>query len=101
MRLGWQELVVILIILVVIFGGTRLAGLGKAVGKTVREFKEEVTPDVPAGTAVPQAAAPQASAPQAVTQAPAPAVAATVTPEAVGSGVGTGAVAPVTPPPSA
>lgn len=43
MHLGVQELVVILIIVIVLFGGSRLAGIGKALGTSMREFKEEVT----------------------------------------------------------
>ena len=42
MHLGAQELVVILIIVIVLFGGSRLAGIGKALGTSMREFKEEV-----------------------------------------------------------
>ena len=41
MHLGVQELVVILIIVIVLFGGSRLAGIGKALGTSMREFKEE------------------------------------------------------------
>ncbi|WIY81481.1 twin-arginine translocase TatA/TatE family subunit [Propionimicrobium sp. PCR01-08-3] len=39
--IGWPELVLILVVVLVLFGGTRLAGLGKASGKAIREFKEE------------------------------------------------------------
>ena len=42
MHLGVKELVVILIIVIVLFGGSRLAGIGKALGTSMREFKEEV-----------------------------------------------------------
>ena len=42
MHLGVQELVVILIIVIVLFGGSRLADIGKALGTSMREFKEEV-----------------------------------------------------------
>ena len=42
MHLGVQELVVILIIVIVLFGGSRLAGIGKALVTSMREFKEEV-----------------------------------------------------------
>lgn len=38
--IGWQELVLILIILIFLFGATRLKGLAKALGESVREFKE-------------------------------------------------------------
>lgn len=39
--LGPTELVIILVILLVLFGGSRLAGLGKSSGRAIREFKEE------------------------------------------------------------
>ena len=42
MHLGVQELVVILIFVIVLFEGSRLAGIGKASGTSMREFKEEV-----------------------------------------------------------
>ena len=41
--LGWQELLIILLFAVLLFGGTRLAGGGKASGKAIREFKEETS----------------------------------------------------------
>ena len=45
MRLGTTELLLLLALAVLIFGGTRLAGLGKAMGKSIREFKQEVHSD--------------------------------------------------------
>lgn len=42
MHIGVQELIIILLIAVVVFGGTKISGLGKALGKSVREFKDEV-----------------------------------------------------------
>lgn len=39
---GWEALVILLVVLV-LFGGSRLAGIGKGVGRSIREFKEEVT----------------------------------------------------------
>lgn len=39
--LGVQELVIILVILLLLFGGSRLAGLGKSTGRALKEFKEE------------------------------------------------------------
>lgn len=39
--LGWPELLLILGIAVLLFGTTKLAGLGKASGRAIREFKEE------------------------------------------------------------
>ena len=42
---GPTELVLILVVIVIIFGAGKLGGVGKAVGKSVREFKEEVQVD--------------------------------------------------------
>lgn len=38
--IGWQELIIILVILIFLFGASRLKGLAKALGESVREFKE-------------------------------------------------------------
>lgn len=46
--LGMPELIVILIILLLIFGATKLPEIGKALGKTISEFKKgmrEIEPD--------------------------------------------------------
>lgn len=40
--LGGWEWVIILVVAVLLFGGSRLAGIGKGVGRSIREFKEEV-----------------------------------------------------------
>ena len=40
--MGPQELLIILAIALLLFGGSRLAGLGKGVGRSIREFKNEV-----------------------------------------------------------
>ncbi len=39
--LGWQELLIILVILALLFGASRVAGLGGALGKGIREFRKE------------------------------------------------------------
>ena len=39
--LGWQELLIILVILALIFGATRVADLGGALGRGIREFRSE------------------------------------------------------------
>ena len=41
-RIGTTELLVILLIAVVLFGGSRVAGLGKALGTSLREFRAEL-----------------------------------------------------------
>ena len=37
---GWQW-VILAVVALLLFGGTRLAGLGKSAGRAIREFKEE------------------------------------------------------------
>ncbi len=39
-RIGMPELLVILVIIVVIFGASRLPELGKGIGKGIRNFKD-------------------------------------------------------------
>ena len=38
--LGWQELIIILIIVVIIFGAGKLPEIGGAMGKSIKEFKK-------------------------------------------------------------
>ena len=45
MRVGTSELLLILVIALVLFGGGKVAGLGKAVGTSLRVFKEEMHKD--------------------------------------------------------
>lgn len=45
MHLGTQELILILLIVIVLFGGKKVAGLGKALGTSLREFRSEVRKD--------------------------------------------------------
>ena len=40
MRLGVPELLVILAIVILIFGASRLPELGKGIGKSIKNFKE-------------------------------------------------------------
>ncbi len=39
---GTQELVFIFLILLLLFGASRLAGIGSALGRTIRDFRKEV-----------------------------------------------------------
>ncbi|NLL36688.1 MAG: twin-arginine translocase TatA/TatE family subunit [Fretibacterium sp.] len=45
MRLGVWEIVLILVLALVLFGGNKLAGVGKALGQSIREFKKELQPE--------------------------------------------------------
>jgi sec-independent protein translocase protein TatA len=43
--LGWQELLIVLVILALVFGASRVADLGGALGKGIREFRQEARGD--------------------------------------------------------
>lgn len=45
MRLGALEIVLILVVVLVLFGGGKLAGVGKALGQSIRDFKKELKAD--------------------------------------------------------
>jgi sec-independent protein translocase protein TatA len=38
-NLGWQELLLIFLVILLLFGAKRLPEMGKAIGKGLREFK--------------------------------------------------------------
>ena len=42
-NIGWQGLIVVLIVLLIIFGPKRLPELGRSLGRGLREFKSSVT----------------------------------------------------------
>lgn len=50
MQLGPWELLIILAIVIAIFGASRIAGLGAALGGSIREFKKAVREDEPASS---------------------------------------------------
>ena len=39
-NLGFPELIVVLLIVIVIFGANRLPGLGRGIGSAIKNFKE-------------------------------------------------------------
>lgn len=43
--LGWQELLIVLVIIALIFGASRVADLGGALGRGIREFRQEARGD--------------------------------------------------------
>jgi sec-independent protein translocase protein TatA len=45
------ELIIVLAIVILLFGPSRLAGLGGAVGKAMREFRDATKPEEPKGAA--------------------------------------------------
>ncbi len=44
---GVPELLIILVIVVILFGASRLAGVGSALGTSVREFKKGIRDEPP------------------------------------------------------
>lgn len=42
MRLGATEIILIIILALVLFGGGKLAGIGKALGRSIKDFKNEI-----------------------------------------------------------
>ena len=42
MRIGTTELLLILALAILLFGGSRLAGLGKSLVKGIKEFRQEM-----------------------------------------------------------
>lgn len=49
MRLGTTEIILIVVLALVLFGGGKLAGVGKALGKSIKDFKAEVKEDEGSG----------------------------------------------------
>ncbi len=44
-NIGWQGLVIIVVVLLVVFGPKRLPELGRSLGRGMREFKDSVAGD--------------------------------------------------------
>lgn len=44
-RLGVTELLLIVVLALVVFGAGKLSGVGKALGQSIKEFKDEVGKD--------------------------------------------------------
>lgn len=48
MKLGTTEIILIIVLALVLFGGGKIAGLGGALGKSIKDFKSAVKEDEPA-----------------------------------------------------
>ena len=58
---GFPELIVLLVVLLLVFGAKRLPEMGRSIGKGMREFKDAVSGDddpTPTTTATPTTATP-------------------------------------------
>lgn len=40
---GWEELLIILVIVALVFGASRVSDLGRSLGRGIREFRSEVS----------------------------------------------------------
>ncbi len=54
--LGWQELLIVLVILALVFGASRVGALGGALGRGIREFRSEAAKPDEVKPAAPEAA---------------------------------------------
>lgn len=45
MGIGWQEILLVLLILVVLFGARKLPEIGKGLGESIRNFKKAIKGD--------------------------------------------------------
>lgn len=81
---GGAEWIVLIVVALLLFGGTRLAGIGKGAGRAIREFKEETqslsgaekaaqAQKAAATVEAPAAAKPAAEAPAATSESTTPA----------------------------
>ena len=50
-KLGIWEIVLIVVLALILFGGTKLKGVGAALGQSIREFKKELKKDESAAEA--------------------------------------------------
>lgn len=75
--LGWPEIIIILVVLLLLFGAKRLPEMGRSLGRGMREFKDAVTnsePPKPAeiGTPPPEATPTPPASPTPTEAAPPP-----------------------------
>ena len=48
--LGWHELLIVLLLVLIVFGASRLPELGGAVGRTIKEFRAATKDPAPEST---------------------------------------------------
>ncbi len=45
--LGWQELLIILVIVMLVFGTSKVSGIGKSLGGAIRDFRDSMKSEGP------------------------------------------------------
>jgi sec-independent protein translocase protein TatA len=53
MRIGTTEIILIIVLALILFGGAKISGLGKALGKSIKDFRNEIKSDDTAAVAAP------------------------------------------------
>ena len=53
---GWRELIIVLVIVLLVFGTKRLGNIGSDLGNAIKGFKKSVSSDEPGKEALPPAA---------------------------------------------
>jgi sec-independent protein translocase protein TatA len=69
--LGWPEIIIILVVLLLLFGAKRLPEMGRSLGRGMREFKDAVTTSEPEPKEVTSAPTPTPVTQASTTEAPA------------------------------
>lgn len=74
---GWPHLLIILAVVLLLFGATKLPALAKGVGQSVKIFRKEITTDAPPpvegeadNTAAPEATADKPATPSSADKTP-------------------------------
>ena len=52
--LGWQELLIVLVIVMLIFGTSKISGIGKSLGSAIRDFRDSMKGESPEADAPPE-----------------------------------------------
>jgi sec-independent protein translocase protein TatA len=45
--IGWQELIIVLVIVMLIFGTSKISGIGKSLGTAIRDFRDSMKSEPP------------------------------------------------------
>jgi sec-independent protein translocase protein TatA len=45
MRIGATEIILIIVLVLLLFGGSKLSGIGKALGQSIKDFKHSLKDD--------------------------------------------------------
>jgi sec-independent protein translocase protein TatA len=40
--IGWQELIIVMVIVMLIFGTSKISGIGKSMGTAIRDFRDSM-----------------------------------------------------------